>query len=290
MARRRREEGGGGESWLNTYADMVTLLLTFFVMLLSMSTVQQEKFEAFVRSLQGKAPDVVQMEPGDKAASDLLNDQEDTIDKLYTYLENYAGRPENSDVEVFQKDGVVFVRFNSDAFFEPDRATLRADSYHVLEFMAQGLKQYDGQIETINVCGHTASTGRQNSTVNEWMLSGERAATVATYLQEEQQIDPKKLIVMGYGKNYPIGDNNTEAGRRRNRRVELVIIGNQSGVDFDVYDALGQVYGDEAVPATGSAGDVLTPDTGKKQSGGESPSTADGGKVEKGVSPYHDGE
>ena len=53
MAKKQRDEGGGSGEWLNTYADLVTLLLTFFIMLFSMSTLQQEAFDQLVEGLKG---------------------------------------------------------------------------------------------------------------------------------------------------------------------------------------------------------------------------------------------
>ena len=89
------------------------------------------------------------------------------------------------------------------------------------------------------------------------MLSGERAAVVAMYFEQEKGIQPDKLIAMGYGDNYPVGDNSTEAGRRLNRRVELVIIGNDSDFNMDVYNSSDSLLNSGEYPAGGSPIDIF---------------------------------
>ncbi len=256
--RRQRSDGGGGDSWLNTYADMVTLLLTFFAVLLSMSSTDQAKFNAFIESFSNLSPEVIEeiTNPKDEYVSEtpVVTDME----QLFHLLNNYVQvNNQDSEVQLTVNDGVIYIRFSSTLFFEPDEYTLRQDSLPILNFMSDGFKQYEDKIRMVNVIGYTATVPNGTS---YWMLSGERAATVATYFNTQNGFDPQKLTVMGYGNQYPVAENDTEEGRMKNRRVELVIIGNESSKDFDISDALGAFYDTDLYPASGGVNDVVLPE------------------------------
>jgi hypothetical protein len=85
---------------------------------------------------------------------------------------------------------------------------------------------------------------------------------VATYFEENYDFPKDKMITFGYGDNYPIASNATEAGMQQNRRVELVVVGIESGQAFDVYGLLSGTYDSDIFPATGGAADLLTPGGG----------------------------
>ena len=68
-----------------------------------------------------------------------------------------------------------------------------------------------------------------------------------------------KLVVMGYGDNFPVASNATEEGMKKNRRVELVIIGKDSNVNTNIYSALEELYNNEEYPKQGDVNDVLLP-------------------------------
>jgi chemotaxis protein MotB len=248
MGKRVREEPTGG-SWLDTYADMVTLLLTFFVVLLSMSSIDQYKFEALVESFASSS----NISESATIPSDSTEpyDGPMTMDSLYEQMKNYIdANMMEAQISISNRDGIIYIRFNSQLLFEPDRYALRGASREVLDFMGMTLKLYEDQIKTINFCGHTANTGRQQSAINDWRLSGERAATVATFFEENFDFSKEKMITFGYGDNYPIASNDNEEGRQRNRRVELVIVGTESGRSFDVYGLLGGTYDSDAFPTS----------------------------------------
>ena len=254
MKRKRREEDGGGDSWLNTYADMVTLLLTFFVLLLSISTVNQEKFNAFIRSFAGfiKIEDFESGAVGDPT-------EEDALTELFLKLSQYVSDNNQTDaVYLMQVDDIIYIRFNSYAFFEPDQYVFREGGRATVEFIGKALKEYEDDIELVTVFGHTAEA---DTPVSDWMLSGERAAMVAMHLEHEQQFDEKKIVILGYGKNFPVGDNSTEEGRRANRRIELAVIGKKSTNPFDPYGVLAGLYETPDYPKSGGAEDILGPPT-----------------------------
>ena len=75
-----------------------------------------------------------------------------------------------------------------------------------------------------------------------------------------------KLVVMGYGDNFPVASNDTEAGMKKNRRVELVIIGKDSNVNTNIYDALEDLYNSDEYPKEGDVNDVLLPQLSGKDS------------------------
>ncbi|MCL2166823.1 MAG: flagellar motor protein MotB [Clostridiales bacterium] len=238
MARKQRNSGSG-ETWLNTYADMVTLLLTFFVVMLSMSVIEAEKFDILVKSLTPGSERGVQ-QPGDaEVYLEMPPEAGRSMDSLYQAVYSYVQENQmETAVSVSKVEDIVFIRFSSALLFEPDRYTLLASSRPLMKFVGDVLMLYDSRIRNINVCGHTARTGRINSDVSDWRLSGERAATVAMFLEDESGIEKSKMITFGYGDNYPIAENDTEAGRSQNRRVELVVVGMESAANFDVYGVM----------------------------------------------------
>lgn len=281
MARRNMDSGGGGDSWLNTYADMVTLLLTFFVMLISMSSVDQQKFQQVIEAFQAQITDETPANTSAAGGSGSGNAQtsQETVtgditdpsqiqnmDQLYQYFQSYVEQNHQENVVSIDKNqNVVYIRFNSSAFFLPNQYTLRQDSYPVLEFVGKGLKGCEGIVRMVNITGHTADAPAPGN-VSDWRLSGDRAATVAIYLEEEVGFDPKKMKIEGYGKQYPIADNSTEEGRTQNRRVELVVIGNdQMGIDPDDYAALQGLFDESLYPTTGGAQDLMQPTTQTQQ-------------------------
>ena len=252
----RRKSGGGGEgggdSWLNTYADMVTLLLTFFAVLLSMSTVNQEKYNAFIRSFSNLPPEVIEeitnpatneqelAETANEVSPEAAKAMSDLYEKLVGYVEENGM---TDTVSINKIDQVIFIKFDSSVFFEPDKYIMRQGGKETLSFIGDGIKEYETMINLVAICGHTATVpDNSNSIVSDWMLSGERAAIVAMFFEDEKAVDPQKMLLLGYGKNLPIATNDTEEGRMENRRVELVIVGADSNLSFDPYTDLNDLY------------------------------------------------
>lgn len=247
MARKRnRSDSGGGYNWMDTYGDMVTLLLTFFIMLFSMSTVNEEKWEILVRAF-ARNPDaataqiiLVQDGDGDDIApanglsatignkvsdADLPSD----LNQLYEYLKQYVEQNQMSASVSISRDASnnVYIRFDNNIFFDGDSWRLREESLPILDFLGDCLLNVEDQIFIVRVNGHTAAIpGAEDYHISDWTLSGERASQVVIYFEEQKGIDPKKLMCNGYGKNYPIDSNDTAEGRANNRRVEIMILGN----------------------------------------------------------------
>lgn len=251
MQRKNRGgEEGGGDSWMNTYADMVTLLLTFFAVLLSMSTVNQEKFNAFIRSFSNLPPDVIEeiIISGENPDEDpdatqptpdeVMAAMNDLYQKLSAYIEEHNMQQQ---ISIQMVKDVIFIRFDSAIFFEPDDYTLLSGSDETLSFIGDGINEYEEMIKLVSVCGHTATVS-EDYPVSEWMLSCQRAAVVTMYLDEQKHFNSDKLISIGYGNNLPVAENETEEGRKKNRRVEMAIIGLNSNFSFDPYTGLSDLY------------------------------------------------
>ena len=250
---RKPKDAGDSSTWMATYADMVSLLLTFFVVMLSVSTAGVEQVDVVIQGLTQDS-DTVVVEPG--GAVGLLPGVDEVTDMgtLYQSVSAYILTNQlGSEISITRQGDIVFLRFTSQVLFEPDRATILPGSRELLGFVGEVLKMYEDKIRTINIAGHTATTGRTGSGVNDWSLSGERAASVATFFEEVSGFDKRKMITFGYGDNFPFEDNSTEAGRRQNRRVELVVVGIDSMQNFDIYGVLAGVHDGE------TGGDILTP-------------------------------
>lgn len=244
MARKKRD-GGGGYSWMDTYGDMVTLLLTFFIMLFSMSTVNEEKWkvlvQAFSRTSGAAAQQVViGPEQGDGenvmpstgeedlniGSPDIINEEPVDLNELYEFLMAFVEQNKmEASVQIEQDEANnVYISFDNSIFFDGDSSVLRHTSYPVLDFMGKCLKAVEEQILMTRVIGHTAFIS--GSAVNDWELSAERASNITTYFEKQLGLDTKKLKVDAYGSNAPIDTNDTPEGRAKNRRVQIMVMGN----------------------------------------------------------------
>ena len=263
--KRNKKSGGGGANWMDTYGDMVTLLLCFFVMLYSMSRVDESKWIALVQSFnpgyavdepsQIVVPGEIANEPVTGLPSALTQDQvEAALEELYVSMSEYAASAGLQDMVSLSKgSGYVFISFDDTIFFDGDSYVLKDGGKAILDQIAVPLAEASESINEIRVLGHTAqaSPDRPNYVDVDRFLSSDRATVVTIYLQEKNIIDPARLVSAGYGQWRPIASNDTAETRAQNRRVELIISGIQP--DSTEGDSLEQYYtirGEEAVNVT----------------------------------------
>ncbi|MBD5084749.1 MAG: flagellar motor protein MotB [Clostridiales bacterium] len=248
---KKKSGGGGGANWMDTYGDMVTLLLCFFVLLYSMSTISEDKWKALVQSFNPMAtltttdpngkggsysdPDVGDQFPGLVDPSDLEAQQAD-IEELLTEMaaaleQMAADEGLASAISVELTGGKIYVKFSDTVFFGGNSADLKPEAKEVLLKVCAVLDAGKSAIEEIRIQGHTAQAS--NTTPNEAHgdreLASDRAMEVVVFIQENSTIHPARLISEGYGQWRPIDDNQGEEGKAPNRRVEMII----SGVDLE---------------------------------------------------------
>jgi chemotaxis protein MotB len=254
--KKKKSGGGGGANWMDTYGDMVTLLLCFFVLLYSMSTVSEENWKAIVMSFNPEIQAQITAAPGGNgpnADSDdgnggpilMLNMSENAVpvevteesiqqalDQLYDQLQNMAEQNNmQSSISVTKGDGKVFVTFNQATFFDGDSYKLRDESLPILNEVSSILDTAKDSIDEVRILGHTAqaTADTPNNVRVDRFLASNRATNVLVYIQEHCSIDPGRLVSEGWGQWRPVAANDTPQNRAQNRRVEMII----SGRDLD---------------------------------------------------------
>ncbi len=241
----KKENKSNADDWLATYGDMVTLLLTFFVLLYASSNLDEQKFQYIFQAFQSTGkylndyvdyPEhtddegsyVVDEEPAQSGGD---GTQPQSFDTLYQYLSDYSETEVAEGVMSVSKDGAhIFIRFNSSVFFEGNSAVLTDAGREIINDISPAIKAVKNSIQRMTVTGHTA---QGISAVNDWDLSAGRAVSVAKYMEFRHVLDSKQFRVAGSGPHEPIADNSTEEGRAQNRRVELVLLRN----DLDTLDS-----------------------------------------------------
>ena len=249
------EEEHVDERWLLTYADMITLLMALFIVMWSMATVNTSKYEALSKSLSeafsGKilpgGPSIQQNggtpseappapEPpiptivpttdakeGDGKRSDAAEKEADDLEKLKRQIDQYS-EDHGLAAEVqtsIAKRGLVVTVLTDEVLFDSGSADLKPRSHELLDALARLLKttvrnpiQVEGNTDNVPVSGRFPTN---------WELSTARATSVVRYLIG-RGVNPDRLAATGYADRHPLASNATEGGRRRNRRVELVVI------------------------------------------------------------------
>lgn len=263
---RRKKGGGGGEdcgSWMDTYGDMVTLLLCFFVMLYSMSDINQQKWEIFVKSIFPNAGDTQQIAINENIAEgefDVSGNLEmdvdltpDSMEELFLALVQKLQESGIDGVSVSQGEGYTFVAFENQAFFNGDSSILTSEATEILDVFCDIIAPQAENISQIEIMGHTAQAdpNKPNNPRTDRLLSSARSAEVAAYIQNKDIIDPSKLVGISYGQFRPVDTFETQEGRAKNRRVEFLIV--DKGADIkSMNDFYEEIYsGDNEGAVTG---------------------------------------
>ncbi|NLJ17214.1 MAG: flagellar motor protein MotB [Clostridiales bacterium] len=236
--RQKKEERDASNDWLTTYSDMITLVLTFFILLYSSSTLDEAKWQQIYYAFKGQSIDLKEDVP---LVDDgvYVVDEEPTegtnvkkpykFDELAGYVKSLFEGTEISDfVEVSQGKSYILIRFQSQIYFDGDSYVLKEEGKKVLSKLVPAFKTLEPYILKMEVSGHTANA---ISAVNGWDLSGMRASTVLKFFEYNKALPSEKLYFKGMGHTQPIADNSTDEGRQKNRRVELLLWRN----DVDYY-------------------------------------------------------
>ena len=251
MKRRKRAESGA--NWMDTYGDMVTLLLCFFVLLYTISSVDQNKFENLIASMNPDAVKEAQAEGGSNGSSEggmgvgvsAPGPDEDfsaIADNLEKEMENLGV---NAEIEIVQKDGYHFISYQDEVFFYGDSAEISRNGKKVLDGFCKAIGKSASHIKEIRVLGHTTQihAEKANNVQKDRMLAAERSANVVIYIQNKKVIDPSRLVSVGYGQFKPVASVKTQKGRERNRRAEIIIT-DKAGDEKDASDYYKEVYGE----------------------------------------------
>jgi chemotaxis protein MotB len=225
MARRKKRppEKKGGDAWIMTYADMMSLLLTFFVLIVSFSSIQESKFEQAALSLSDafgvmqKPPSVIEMR--EEVVKPLSkSSQQDLLFEVQQMEESLLDMGMDQEVDIQVTDQGIAFRIEAPFLFDSGRANLKPATQKVLNTLAIFIKKvpYPLRIE-----GHTDSIPIANERFpSNWELSATRAVAVARYFQSRGVI-PQRMEAVGYGEFQPLATNATPEGRSKNRRVEI---------------------------------------------------------------------
>lgn len=224
MSRRKRkkESSGGSGDWLTTFSDLMSLLLTFFILLFSMSSVDSAKFAHASSSLQlalsggGGDTSIVEGPTGDMPI--LSGGQQAVYDQVNEYV---AQEGLGDKVSINADERGVYVDIKEAILFESGSAEIKKSGIEVLEQLKGLINNFDNDIV---IEGHTDNVPSTTEYPTNWELSTARAVSVVRYLTEIQGIDAKRVSATGYGEYRPMVPNDSIKNRAANRRVNLFIV------------------------------------------------------------------
>ncbi|MDX8403412.1 MAG: flagellar motor protein MotB [Mariprofundaceae bacterium] len=230
MARKKKypvEYKADPEAWMTTFADLVSLMLTFFILLVSMSTLDKTGLQDISTYFQ-KAVSV--MSAGQKTELHIIPPIE--MQKIVTPRELMLAMRQNSHVvlqnstlshnikSVIIKDR-LYLRISDAALFDEGSAELKPEHIKALKRLSKMLATVPGRI---GVNGHSDNRGiaEESAYPDPWSLTLARAASVL-HILEEEGVNPSRLSLVGYGPSRPVSTDATPFGRARNRRVDIVV-------------------------------------------------------------------
>ncbi len=268
MKMRQEEPPKGSAAWMATFSDLMNLLLCFFVLLFSMSTIDAEKFQQIVAAM---ANNISFMPSGGATIGEgsLISSGASHLTELDDYYNDLGVNADNEDpnatdtenpfdkveqeqnkesegmaediqqgltsngltqqIDVVVTTQYVSLNIKSGILFDSGKAELKADSIAVLEKVAKVLKAYDEY--TIEVIGHTDNVPINTAQyADNTELSLDRGYNVYKYLVNVAKFDSSSIKPSGKGEFDPIASNATAAGRSQNRRVEIRIYNKLSGI------------------------------------------------------------
>jgi chemotaxis protein MotB len=245
MSKKKQAEHVNHERWLVSYADFITLLFAFFVVLFASSQTDKKKQVKLAAAMQiaftplgsfeahSKTPpltDVNGAPVSDSTPAVLtpplpsrnLETPEETEKRLKKFLAEQVAAKRIAPGSITMRitpDGLV-ISLHEAGFFPSGSAEVRASSVSILSLLAATLPKNPLRVEghTDNVPIHTSQFA------TNWELSTTRATAIARILLDHSQIDPASLSAAGYAEFHPVASNDTEDGRTQNRRVDIILL------------------------------------------------------------------
>ena len=226
------EEIEENQEWLATFADMSLLLLVFFILLFSLSTLDPSKFNASFGSIKGALGGDAKGTPASdrqvesgalhemvKLRKERIEAQKQTFNEIRSFL---VQNGMEGQVGAVLDEGTITLRLPANVLFERHSADLSPESVRVLKLMQEIFVRRLEQ--TVDIRGYTDDVPPPGGVryKDNWELSALRAVNVLRYMLS-QGIDPSRLTATGFGPLEPIMMNTTEENRARNRRVEFVL-------------------------------------------------------------------
>jgi chemotaxis protein MotB len=248
MARRKREEEHDNhERWLVSYADFITLLFAFFVVMYAISTLNTGKYRVLSDALGsafGRAPimpvtrmpmEIMSGQPrpfsSPRHEAQVRHEREQLTDMARDIQKALAPLVSQGKVQVTQSSRGINVSINASVLFASGDAKLAPESGQALGAVAKVLKN---DKHGLQVEGYTDNVPINTPLfASNWELSATRASSVVRLLVDSG-VDEKRLIAVGHGENDPVGPNDTAEGRARNRRVEVMILSDAPDVAKEV--------------------------------------------------------
>lgn len=220
-------------TWLLTYADLMTILLVFFVLLYTLAFFEKEKYRHAIETIK------VQVEEDEHLIGLMeLMEIPETLDtqitienitglhsrekSLFENIRNFArSNKQKQNISTRILDGKIIVTIKGKALFNSGSAALNSTAISIFDEIIQIINDYPEY--NINIKGHTDNSPISTPIFpSNWELSAVRATTVLKYLVSKE-VNPQRLTATGYGDVMPLLPNTSEENRAQNRRVEFVL-------------------------------------------------------------------
>jgi chemotaxis protein MotB len=212
----------GSPLWMTTFADMMTLLLCFFVLILAFSSIEQDKFKKAMGSLRGALGMLKSISGMTMKSSIRKSASESQMKEALEEMDKVFEQMNLKEVTKWEltPEGIHIV-VNDPVLFELGKANLKSEVYPVLSAIAKVIKSKTPS--EIEVQGHTDDLPIKTMQFpSNWELSAARALSVVKFFAEKEDVPPEKLSAIGYGQYRPAYVN-TRENRTKNRRVEIFI-------------------------------------------------------------------
>lgn len=230
-SRRHDDDNDSADRWLVSYADFITLLFAFFVVMYALSLQggkYQDLSESFEQAVGKEKPPAAPDAQGSQAdaASVLQSGAEAKVDEMQLIAEQLAKRLsitfQQGAAQVRYLGQAIHIEFDAGILFPPAEANLSPEAVKALRSVADVLNSYPQH--TVQVIGHTDTLDiRSVQFPSNWELSAARASSVVR-LFIEAGIADQRLVAIGRGATQPVASNTSAEGRLRNRRVEIQIL------------------------------------------------------------------
>ncbi len=235
MARKKQEEcPPGAPGWITTFSDLMSLLLTFFVLIVSFSSIQQVKFQKALGSLKAYLGVLPKQESAfyqrQLVMPQMTDEGSRRMKRLAKELKKLIKkrRLQQQIKYEFTSKGLL-IRIDSPVLFDLGKANIKPNAYPILDKVVEMTRDWDNEIR---IEGHTDDLPIHNSRFpSNWELSAARALSVLRYFIGKG-IEPQRLAAVGYGEYHPLVPNSSPENRARNRRVEIYIEKKEKPIQF----------------------------------------------------------